>query len=45
MVDIYGAFDFNENFYTDEDQRNEIEDAGIRLQELANNLFSEEEEP
>ena len=41
MVDIYGAFDFKEDFYSSKKEREEIEDAGIQLQELAIDLFND----
>ncbi|SFP61095.1 hypothetical protein [Parafilimonas terrae] len=40
MVDIYGAFDFDRSYYTDKSDREKIEDAGIKLQQLAMELFS-----
>jgi hypothetical protein len=41
MVDIYGAFDFRSSIYPDKAVRNQIEDAGIEIQNLALTLFSE----
>ncbi len=39
LVDIYGSFSFQENFYNDSDSII-IEDAGMLLQVLATELFS-----
>jgi hypothetical protein len=39
LVDIYGAFSFREGFYPPA-ERNQIEDAGLLLQDLATELLS-----
>ncbi|MDJ0365687.1 hypothetical protein QMK33_11035 [Hymenobacter sp. H14-R3] len=39
LVDVYGGFSFREGFYPGQ-QAAEIEDAGILLQNIANELFS-----
>lgn len=39
LVDVYGSFSFKEGFYP-EKQAIEMEDAGMLLQDLANELFS-----
>jgi hypothetical protein len=39
LVDVYGAFSFRDGFYPPA-ERDEIEDAGLLVQDLATELFS-----